>query len=73
MANIGRGLRTMGRDIWELSIVATVQDALALLRRPPRWFLIACVAVAFFFIVFWTLALTGAVASQAIWLRNQMP
>ena len=73
MASIGRGLRAMGRDIWQLSIVATVQDVVALLRHPPRWFLIACACFALFVIVYLTLAFTGAVASQAGWLRDQLP
>ena len=72
----GRGLRNVARDIWQVGIVQggleAWRDLRALLASPPRRFLIAVGVVAFLAVVFCTLSLTGAVASQANYLRHLM-
>lgn len=53
---MGRGLRNIGRDIWQLSIVQGVPDATrdlrAFLRQPPRWLVIAAALVTFLVVLF---------------------
>jgi hypothetical protein len=73
---MGRGLLSIGRDIWQVGVIQggleAWRDLRALLASPPRRFLIAVGVVAFLAVVFCTLSLTGAVASQANYLRHLM-
>ena len=73
MGPMGRGLRSAGHDIWQIGIMQGTRDIRVFLAHPPRWFLVAvgvCVACV---ILFFACAFSGAVASQARYLRDLMP
>lgn len=67
-------------SFWQRELSATqeilrseVANARAFLRQPPRWFIWLGIVLALGVVLSCTLMLTGAVASQAQWLRNQLP
>ncbi len=73
---LGRGLRDTGRNIWATQSHGLSRDTRrlrAFLRQPPRWFLIATTLGVVLAIAFCALSLSGAVSSQAGWLRSLMP
>lgn len=73
---LGRGLRGMGRAIWATQSYGLARDTQrlrAFLKQPPRWFVVSLVLVGVCLSVYCALVFTGAVASQAAWLRSQMP
>lgn len=60
------------RDIWA-SILDTTHNTRTFLKQPPRWFIVALVLATIGLDLFGALAWTGAVRSQAAYLRSLMP
>jgi hypothetical protein len=56
----GRGLRSMGSDIWTLSIKdfgREIQRLRAFLQHPPRWFWVALIVGGALWDIFWAISL----------------